>query len=243
MTGRPILFSGPMVKAILDGRKTQTRRVLRTQPVDGARFQGDERDGLWLFTKGCFYEKMRPPFAPGDRLWVKESAWICPPGWTDTPANPMGPDRREVAYKADDTSGGTAEVAADYKLKLSPSIFMPRWASRLTLHVTDVRVQRVQDISEGDAEAEGVEDMRSGGLCPLWRIYGASPRPDIVGVLTHGRGTITPSARDSFSTLWGSLNAKRGYGWDANPWVVAVTFDPHFHNIDRDPTTKGDKIE
>lgn len=117
-----------MVQALIEGRKTQTRR-LRTSPL-------------------ALCEA-------GDLLYVRESAWIAPPGWSDVPANPMGPKHQEVAYAADDRKGGTREAARDYKIKLAPSIHLPRWASRLTLEVTDVRFDRLQMIRNADIRAEG----------------------------------------------------------------------------------------
>lgn len=207
MTDRPIIFNAPMVRAILDGRKSQTRRVLKNQ----ATWDRVGEKILRMYP----HQKADVPYAVGDRLWVREPAWICPPGWTNfVPRNPRGPDRRDVVYKADDKGGGTAETAADYKLALTPSVQLPHWASRLTLIVTDVRVQLVQDISEEDAAAEG---------CPGWY----SPRHPDDGV-TDGR-----LPHEEFGELWNSINAKRGFGWDANPWVVAVTFTTIKANIDR----------
>ena len=111
---------------------------------------------------------------------------------------------------------------------------MPRWASRITLEVTEVRVQRLQEINEEDAEAEGIEDQKTGGLAPLWRMYGPAPKLafGVFGNLSHDRGQFATDARDSFATLWNSINEKRGFGWDANPWVVAVTFEAHKVNVD-----------
>lgn len=220
---RPILMSGPMVRAILEGRKCQTRRVMKPQPVGVPWFDDDRqvwRD-CWVrhAWRGASYipmeeitPELRCPYGrPGDLLSVREAAWICPPRWTDSPANPMGPQRQEVAYKADDLRGGTAEAAADYKLKLTPSIHMPRWASRLTLELTDVRAQRVQEISEEDAEAEGVEPALL-----LHEMVGGAP----------------DMYRRGFRALWQHLNAKRGYGWRENPWCWCLSFVAHPQNVD-----------
>lgn len=128
MADRPILFSAPMVKALLDGRKTQTRRILKPQPI-----------GFDWYDLKC-----KPRFKVGDRLWVRET-WNNAIGSSDEPYF--------KATVAEDTDW-TAEERAN--LVWRPSIFMPRWASRLTLTVTDVRVERLQDISEEDAIAEGV---------------------------------------------------------------------------------------
>lgn len=201
MTDRPILFSMLMVRAILDGRKTQTRRVLKpqpdpNQPIAGAEFVtlGDE-PGRWCWLNGwdgSIFGTFSIPYAIGDRLWVRET-------WT------FGADIERddgfVVYRAD---GTPKHPRGRWR---SPR-FMPGWASRLTLIVADVRVQRVQDISEADAIAEGAEPVLvppDGGSCP------------------HLEG---------FRDLWDSLNAARGYGWDENPWVVAITFTAEQRNID-----------
>lgn len=222
MADKGIIFSAPMVRALLDGRKTQTRRIIKPCPwpedreppyvapyAEGAR-------AVWCDDYDC---SVRPlPFpAVGDRLYVREAAWIAPPGWTDSPANPMGPHRQEVAYAADDRSGYTAEAAKDYGLRLRPSIHMPRWASRLTLLVTDVRVQRVAEIGSGDAIAEGVERH---GIARGWKNY----RDDRLWC---------GAPETSFESLWNSLHTKPGERWEDNPWIVAVSFTVHHGNIDR----------
>src|SRR4051812_10208675 len=160
---RPILFSGPMVKALLAGTKTQTRRVMRPQP---------ERDshGLWtgLGMGGYFAEHVFGPCAlklgtpcphgvPGDHLWVRET-WQCyVVGKNDLLAPTPRPALCSIGYAAtEDTRVGTASDFARYEGPWRPSIFMPRWASRLTLEITDVRVQRLQEITEEDARAEGM---------------------------------------------------------------------------------------
>lgn len=192
MTERPILFSAPMVRAILreiaapGTGKTMTRRIAKYTPAIRA-------DGEILSNE---------IYQIGDRLWVREA---------------FSYDRIDVDrdgalppwYWAD----GNPD-AGDWT-RPKPSIHMPRWASRLTLHVTDVRVQRLQDISEADATAEGVERDSDG-----WRDY-LMPKTQCCG-----------SALASFATLWDSLNAERA-PWDSNPWVVAVTFRPVLGNIDR----------
>lgn len=210
MVDRPILFSAPMVRALMAGTKTQTRRVLKPSAkhvaewspnlslCPSARIAGD----LIAFDHPLGGPSTCIPlrFSTGDRLWVKETSWIAPVGWTDSPVNPMGPYRQEVAYAADDRSGYTKEAAWDYQIKLRPSILMPRWASRLTLIVTDVRVERLQDISEADARAEGIS------ISPKY------------------------SAVIGYETLWNLINGKGA--WDANPWVVAVSFEVKLGNID-----------
>lgn len=203
MKERPILFSGPMVRAIL-GRKTQTRRVvvptqskprvapLRMEPwiIDGERQEDDNGLPCWAGFHPDYPGEAKwftcPYGQPGDRLWVRETWW-----GTIAYTVPEGHEQRFVAYRA--TMKGDRSPAADGKWR--PSIFMPRWASRITLEVTAVRVERVQDISEEDARAEGIE----------WK-------------------NLPRSAwRNVFSRLWNEINAARGYGWDTNPWVWVLT--------------------
>lgn len=195
---KPILFSAPMVRAILDGRKTQTRRVLSRLSGLGAVtcFEGSETTGYdWaLRDKRDMWNEFRndelmsrcPHGTSGDRLWVRET-W----GLHDTQPSD-GPENATVYYRA--TDGDSHELRHQL---WRPSIFMPRWASRITLEITDVRVQRVQEITEEDAIAEG------------------SQCSGVPASLTN---------RGAFAKLWDKINAKRGYGWDANPWVWAISF-------------------
>ena len=178
MKERPILFSGPMVRAILDGRKTMTRRVMKPQPEDYPYHHGL---AVYRVAKKCTYG------VPGDLLWVRET-WA-----SDVDGCPAG-----LSYRADhlDPRGdGPANP-----MRWRPSIFMPRWASRLTLRITSIRVERVQDITEADARAEGFKDVAG----------------------KYARGD---EARIWFAELWDDINAKRGFGWDANPWVWVVGFE------------------
>lgn len=217
MTERGIIFSGQMVKAILDGTKTQTRRILRQQPYDdggiwrwkhgrhNVAVPGPNALDLeeWAIWKEC-------PYQIGQTLWVRET-WAAVHGdvedfhgSVDIPLG-SGDGYWKVAYRADDTwETDRADRGFDWR----PSMFMPRWASRITLTITDVRVQRIQEISEDDAKAEGA-------LRPLeWVTTDGSIFSDIA----------TGTYRKGFAWLWGSINAKRGYGWDTNPWVWAISF-------------------
>lgn len=203
----PILFSAPMVRAILDGRKAMTRRVIRQQPSAGVRWGFDG----WEDGHG---RALRCPYGqPGDRLWVRETWGVA--DWTEDgypfikyAATPGRMHLRENIPDewSDKVSWVWAELsnpknynidgsAADRRWR--PSIFMPRWASRITLELTAVRVERVQDISDEDAEREGVDTTNS---------------------------SISGYCRERFRKLWDFINAKRGYGWDANPWVWVVEF-------------------
>lgn len=245
---RPILFSGSMVRALLDGRKTQTRRVVKPQPAPNVPHDGGTR---WVFdpTKGLHVpcgtvghltvgEKtgLRCPYGkPGDRLWVRET-WA----YNGQASRNFGPEnkRREgyVTYAADgakithffqegpplpappqvlpDRREGEDDLDCKmrrnsymerYFRRFRTSIHMPRWASRLALEVTEVRVQRVQEISEADAQAEGLEQARD------------DPERWLPGRCAY------PSW--AFRILWDSINGKRpGCSWVQNPWVWAVSF-------------------
>lgn len=154
MKERPILFSGPMVRAILEKRKTQTRRVIKPQPEAWAH----DMVGWELAMPNCrplypdsFARSYCPYGQPGDRLWVRET-WTIP--------DPT--DKRTVCYRSSNDPITTGE-------KWKPSIYMPRWASRITLEITGVRVERLQDISESDAKAEGCPHYETpDGTCSYW---------------------------------------------------------------------------
>lgn len=221
---KPILFSGPMVRAILDGRKKQTRRVMKPQPEDvidrnrplGYRLPGNVSIPINLANVNdsvLVREHTLPqcPYGvPGDRLWVRET-WQYFGGDEDL----YQKERGAVAYCATWESDrclwkeGMAEpTALDYWPDVwRPSIFMPRWASRISLEITEVRVQRVQEISEEDAIAEGISEDR--GAYQNYFLKNAPPNQ-------------TP--RSSFYSLWDSINLKRGFGWESNPWVWCVSF-------------------
>lgn len=236
MTERPILFSAPMVRAILAGRKTQTRRVVQLprwvqhkQPDLGKAFADRGGAGNPFARPGEAYlhvpcaeddsvQRVYSPFgAPGDRLWVREAwtaelEWPVDPGedpvrwWHQVPAAFRGPKNvMHTFYRAD---GSAWDCAADgtkmettwvptvddwEEVRWNASIHMPRWASRLTLEIIDVRVERLQDISEDDAVAEGVERLEL-------------------------------TARSHYHLLWNDINAKRGAGWALNPFVWVLEF-------------------
>lgn len=218
MADKPIIFSGPMIRALLDGTKTQTRRALKPQPDTGARFSGFERDGHALFTKGSLYGKQRLRYAPGDRLWVRE-AWRTIGTWDDVSPRNLG-SIAPIRYEADayinqpDYWQGRSEPVKYGRYRHAR--FMPRRASRLTLTVTDVRVQRLQEISEADARAEGVSPITEPNDLK-WEHYAP-----------HGA---------AFVILWNSINGPGA--WDANPWVAAYTFTARRGNIDQPEAAHG----
>lgn len=224
--GKPIIFDAESIRAIRDGRKTQTRRVVK--PPEMHADHGEPRwneaytDGpandqyLHLpFYVGDFHDSTQRCECPygrvGDLVWVKES-------W------------ESVANIRD---GG---CSMPKRLWRSP-IYMPRLASRLTLELTDVRVQRVQEISDGDCTAEGVwwQDMPRGQQKKVERSrfrQQFNGRPDLVNDTAFAK-------RAAFEVRWDAINAKRGYPLESNPWVWALTFTPILKNIDQVLTAKS----
>lgn len=191
MRERPILFSGEMVRAILEGRKSQTRRVIVPQPMRGHwidRVKGYSEAWAEYFSNAKVHGTLSCPYGEvGDRLWVREA-------WRKHP---------EFDYRGPGGCLYFADRGHKFDGPWKPSIHMPRWASRITLEVTSIRVERLRDISEEDAEAEGIQFIRD--------------VPDVDETL---------SAKELFEVLWDSINGKRGYGWKVNPWVWVVGFVP-----------------
>ncbi|HFT7982104.1 TPA: hypothetical protein ACU9Z7_001360 [Pseudomonas aeruginosa] len=198
---RPILFNDQMVRAILDGRKTVTRRVMKPQPVLDGHFWTyggagwSDRINSLTPVAGHSLAARCPYGQPGDRLWVRE-AWACT-------LVAQAPGEEWVVYREGDNR-------TDYGGPWKPSIHMPRWASRILLEITAVRVERLQDISEEQAEAEGTQ-----GCVP----YCQSPY-DSDGAPACDCMNLT--YKESFQALWSSINGAAS--WDANPWVWVVEF-------------------
>lgn len=209
---RPILFSGPMVRAILDGRKTQTRRIVKAATpnwkLTGWANHGPMRVGF-QYPNGVGGFHKCPYGGPGDRLWVRESWCIIGDAALDYPSVMYLEPREtrnlrqwESGFRLEDNRTNGLIWREDVKQAFGkgngwrPSIHMPRWASRLTLEITGVRVERVQDISESDAEAEGVDAI-----------------PQAPASLSH---------RTSFAGLWDRINGKGA--WQRNDWVWVLTF-------------------
>lgn len=232
MKERPILMSSPMVSALLEGRKTQTRRIVKPQPVPNHRgrykftqFTDDEGiESYWHIDP--FWTTRCPYGQPGDRLWVKETHaryhtvnHIVHSGGRAFSEVSDG----LVAYKADgfDTiddlkqhirlmSGSDMEAVEVENDRWRPSIFMPRWASRILLEITEVRVERLQDISEEDAKAEGIRLLLGGGGTFAGR---------------EGPGKlVTPwmTAIEAYRDIWEAINGTGS--WDLNPFVWAISF-------------------
>lgn len=234
MSEKPILFSGPMVRALLCGAKTQTRRLVRVPesglPVslDGYEYRSD-KDYFGALVRqddlGASCYPLRAQYGvPGDRLWVRE-AWglrrhLDHSDWNRGSLRGLGalPEDWEIDYRAD---YGTNQESCFWR----PGIHMPRWASRIMLEITEVRVEQLQEISEGDAKAEGVlipvtdSECPPGKVRPLMRV----PHPYV-----PRSGSIVDLAEDElyraeFAALWDDINEKRG-PWASNPWVWVVSF-------------------
>ena len=206
MSKKPIIFSGEMVKAILDGRKTQTRRVIKPQPepcgeggwMYGGDYQADAdcmKDHLFHNVYGTDKCPYGGVYADGtaDTLWVREA-------WAEAFNYTHDIECETPIYKAD----GVVLDLRHKQIKWKPSIHMPRWASRINLLVKDMRVERVQDITAEDVEAEGV----------VWERRHCCNNEDCGATML-----------ERFACLWDSINSKRGFGWDVNPWVWVVEFE------------------
>ncbi|GAA4475453.1 hypothetical protein [Gluconacetobacter asukensis] len=225
MTDHPMLFNAPMVRALLEGRKTQTRRVMKGQPdFDGCPHigtyhptivmrNGEEGPGEEVF--GATFDEwaIKAPARPGDSIWVRETWGLNHQDYmTEIPKARPGDllDYHLVHFATEDDP----EILNEMPRR--PSLHMPRWASRLTLVVTDVRAQRLQEISRADALAEGVQRVGGGAL--RWEQYSA----------IDGQAAFSPEA--AFALLFNSINGPDS--WEANPWVWALTFEVQQRNID-----------
>ena len=204
MTDKPMIFSAPMVRALMLGNKTQTRRRLKEQNsiADAVKIGGRYQWKSWK--TGCILGDVALPYAPGNRLWVRE-------------AHTLTTDCKSVVYRVDatDMHGWRWETITPGdprgEVKWRPSIHMPRWASRLTLVVTDVRVQRISEITLGECWAEGCETAR-----------------DLIDAHVIPKGAQLPFKE--FRDLWNSLHGPDA--WARNDWVVCLSFETHRKNID-----------
>jgi len=206
MKETPILFSSEMVRAILDGRKSQTRRVMNPQPIDAS-------NGTWYpkpssekakhyanenhFKKGVVID-FCPYGKPGDQLWVKET-WRVAKCYDDLKPLELMLTQRQIEYSADEDW-----LLKEVRGKVRTALFMPKWASRITLEITDIRVERVQDISRKDAKLEGFLPSEYNGM-ESWN------------------GKVFGNAQIAFEACWIDINGKK-YPWSDNPWVWVVSF-------------------
>lgn len=207
MKERPILFNAPMVRAIIDGSKTQTRRIMKPQPtLEGTWVQAAIRGGTASYGSEQGFRESHPGWCPhgweGDRLWVRETHAIVP---RTAYAHSDGVDQ-VLRY---DDNHDAAIFRADWTLsrggiKWRPSIHMPRWASRIQLEITGIRVERLQDISQEDAIAEGAPRSHP-SIDKVSREFG-----------------YEDFSRSWYGQLWESINGAGS--WDANPWVWVIEF-------------------
>lgn len=227
MTDRPILFSAPMVRALIAGTQTQTRRILNPQP-----YPLEGRLGFWNASGAvggriCISDRalldLHRKAKPGDRLYVRE-AWRVSQKWDETPPRDLPPRTMTIFCEAGGSianqKSGKWEPDNDYPPsrpdwvgKFRQAMHMPRWASRITLIVESVKVERLQDISKADALAEGIEQHG--------RFYGVADAEWDEAEL---------SAIMAYRRLWNRINGVDA--WGANPWVVAYTFRRIMGNID-----------
>ena len=215
---KPIIFSAPMIRAMLDGRKTQTRRVLKDAPKGAGWHCDPSPSGLrWVADGGIPSMPVRLPWRVCDRLWGREACGRRVASFLGIEAT----NGVEEAFYAADGE----EIVNEHGFNIFPwwkgkgacsPIHMPRWASRLTLTVTEVRVQRLQEISEEDAIAEGLFQHQ---ISKVW---------------AWASGNMCFSTpRQTYEALWGKLHGIHSPdGWDANPWVAALTFTVERRNID-----------
>lgn len=200
---RPILFSAPMVRAIIAGKKTQTRRLLRLPflgPSDGVKRRVYGPDDIGQAVSFCPYGR------PGGRLWVRET-WAAHWMYNDVPPreckSTLPDDNYWFAADGTEAPSQLGTPPRGLRGKWRPSIFMPRWASRISLEITNVRVQRLHDVSEEDARDEGCDGDCGIGNMRVWQEMGR--------------------CRYHFAGVWDEINGERA-AWASNPWVWAVTF-------------------
>jgi hypothetical protein len=224
MSHKPIIFNTEMVRAILDGRKTQTRRVVKMPFKEMHDYQHGSFscNGLeWFYSAprvlgnpangDVVYEtaaKIKCPYGQvGDTLWVRETFSMFWGQWTEygweydsDDGRRLGKEMPDAKFQLVHKASWDGDIEYEY---WRPSIFMPKWASRITLKITDVRVERLKDIRPRDAASEGVSaEYPDGGEAPKSFNY-----------------------VEAFRGLWDSINAKRGYSWESNPYVWVVEFE------------------
>lgn len=244
MKTRPILMSAPMVNALLAGRKTQTRRIIKPQPDETGVYENAMAPGMgalnnvWAIKEDGKFRKIKCPYGKrGDFLWCRET-WLC---------HGKGDSGIYLSYFADKAEENFWVAyheqekfpLANHMNEWRPSIHMPRAASRLTLEITDIRAERLQAISDADAQAEGVFFKDYGRRC--FHPAGDTaicPAPDEHHPQKEGwmwKDTVSSdqclhSPRNAYGNLWASIN---GYeSWSANPFVWVLSFSVHKQNVD-----------
>lgn len=213
MSTKPILFNTEMVRAILDGRKSCTRRLVRFLPGENPQWTGYIKDGLMLYNgknEPCI---RKAPYQPGNILYVRETVWQKVGHYLDIDGETKGIFYNEYKYVSTDDE---PKVGWNHSWVKRPSIHMPKEAARIWLKVTDVRVERLQDITPKDAENEGVGNLFYEDIGYSENNYGTEVDPEY-GI-----------AKEQFAWLWDSTIKKSDldrYGWNANPWVWVIEFE------------------
>lgn len=233
MKEHPIIFTTESVKAILEGRKTQTRRTAGLEFINRRPeiwVLGGLHDGIALFDIKAELDRSLDPSLPihnlqrikcpygqaGDRLWVRET-WSTEIRYNHLKPSEI-PNTAKIFYWADGFNSFGLPIEEECFMNKRSPLFMPRWASRITLEITDIRVERLQEITEEDAKAEGTQLFHVGRFepyIPVWSVWSMNGYPSSL---------IGDTPRDAFRFFWDSLNAKRGYGWETNPWVWVISF-------------------
>ena len=212
----PILFSTPMVQAILEGRKTQTRRVVKQSfGWDPIWKVSNEGNGSYCMRTGTQYSVpyFKCPYGqPGDVLWVRETFLI---------KNGEYPTDWGILYKSD-LGVSELEYSKELKVKWKPSLFMPKAACRIFLRITNVRVERLHDINEADAKQEGVE-VKEYGSHPFFCTRDYSYKKNSNGFWPGFCADTGDQFSRSFKSLWRSINGEQS--WNDNPWVWVIEFE------------------
>jgi hypothetical protein len=249
MNARPILFSAPMVRALLNGSKSQTRRIVVPQPIATVSHAGNlirsanhptkpHHQYQWMSGNpkdideaefvGDFFNC--PYGEPGDLIWVRE-AWRVSRRWDETPPRDLSPRTMTVMFAAGGSVANDSSsryvldetyppTLPDWAGRDRRAFHMMRWMSRLTLRITDIRIERLQEISEADAIVEGIENAYvpgHGRIGGTWKVY---TKPKL--------STFSPIA--SYRSLWELINGADS--WDANPFVWAISFEVIKCNVD-----------
>ena len=243
MADKPISFKPEMIRAILEDRKTQTRRIIDPQP------SGDVIRYGWAVSKGATWDDTYGnlgslKYWAGDRLWVRE-AWRAELTWNTLRPHDI-PTEAALWFEADGAQRNNG-LGAKFKGKIRHGMFMPRWASRLTLIVEDVRVQRLQDISEKDAIAEGIltgvwSDVIPALDDPADATAYAPNRPIYSAPGDDSEHYVCMTAREAFERLWNMVHGNGSIysgAWADNPWVAAYNFRVIRANIDSGEVPHG----
>ncbi|WP_333887761.1 hypothetical protein [Clostridium sp.] len=231
---KPVLFNTEMVNAILNGKKISTRRPIKPQPPEwaeefGFTFFTPDRHISYRGNSKCGYgeSSIKMPYCKDDILYVRETWASCK---NEKPKIAIPADYKDVLYfyKADDIRNSDGST-----IKWHPSIHMPKVATRIFLKVTDVKVQRIQDITEEEALHDGIQaytkDRKHYKYCTNIDSWNKNFKPSKEYDETAWQ-SMPETAKEAFHLLWDNIYAKQGYGWDANPWIWIIEFERINHD-------------